>query len=110
VSGVPGVLGPATVNGVMPTGGLANRPGSTDVLGLGCRAPRTVAVAIRWISVAMAPSVGTMEAGSPPLVCSDDDDANVQEPTMEELSGEEPSYFRQGLTGSSEEWRPKSHW
>jgi hypothetical protein len=108
VSGVPGVLGPATVNGVMPTGGLANHPGSTDVLGLGCRAPRTVAVAIRWISVAMAPSVGTMEAGSPPLVCSDD--ANVQEPAMEELSGEEPSYFLQGLIGSSEEWRPKLHW
>jgi hypothetical protein len=39
----------------------------------------------------MAPLVGTMGASSPPFVRSDDGDADVQEPNVVELSGEEPS-------------------
>jgi hypothetical protein len=52
------------------------------------------AVMARWISVVMAPSPSMMGAGSPPLVRSDDGDADVQEPDMEEPSREELSYFR----------------
>jgi hypothetical protein len=52
------------------------------------------AVTARWISVVMAPSAGTMGAGSPPLVCSDDGDIDILEPSVEEPSGEELSCFQ----------------
>jgi hypothetical protein len=51
-------------------------------------------VAALWISVVMAPSTGMMGAGSAPLVCSDDGDVDILEPSVEEPSGEELSCFQ----------------
>jgi hypothetical protein len=52
------------------------------------RASRTVAMGACWISVVMAPSASTMEAGLSTLVCYNDGDADVQEPNVEEPSEE----------------------
>jgi hypothetical protein len=54
------------------------------------------AVTARVILMVMAPSVGTVGAMSPPLVCScgGDDAADVQEPGVVEPSVEEPFHFR----------------
>jgi hypothetical protein len=54
------------------------------------------ATAAQSVSVMMASSVGTMEVGSPPLVRSYGGvgGTDVQEPSMEEPSGEQPSYSR----------------
>jgi hypothetical protein len=48
----------------------------------------------QWISMVMAPLANTTGASSPPLVRSDDDNADVREPNVVELSGEEPSCSR----------------
>jgi hypothetical protein len=52
-----------------------------------------VAVAAWSISVVMAPLADTMGAGSPPLLHSDDGNADVQEPGVKEPTGRSPPFF-----------------
>jgi hypothetical protein len=64
-------------------------------------------MAAQWVSVVMAPSAGTVEAESPPLVRSN---GSVNGTDMHEPRVEEPFYSQRDLVELSEGWRQGSHW